>query len=237
MAYGYIDPLSGRSFSQPEVALRLAELGADLIGSDAASLWLAQDKLRCAGLLARHGIESPRAMPAEADPDSLVIRKPRYGACHRGVAILRLAEALEMPPAPDVLLQEYVDGPEYTIGVVAGRALPPARVVIAGARGPVALGATPGEIRLEPDPDAPACLAGVVERIGEILGLCDYYRVDVRLRGGVPVILDVNGLPNLDPDASFLAMLAGLAGWTYDGLVLAIVESAERRWRSQPGAA
>ena len=229
LAYGYVDPLTGRSFDQPRVARLLERQGARLVGSDAAALAIAQDKRRCAELLAPHGIQSPRDVAADAHPDTLVVRKPRYGACHRGVALLRRAEAGEVPPPPDVLVQEYVDGPEYTVGVVAGRALPPGRVAVAGARGPTALGATRGEPRLERDDGAPPGLGRLAERVGEVLGLRDYYRIDVRMRGDTPVVLDVNGLPNLDPDASFLPMLAAFAGWTYQELVLAVVGSAERR--------
>jgi D-alanine-D-alanine ligase len=234
MAYGYCDPASGRSFSQPEVAQRLEELGARLIGSDSEGLRIAQDKSLCAEMLAAHGIASPRPIAPDAEADSIAIRKPRFGASHRGVAIMRLAEADALPASPDVLVQEYIAGPEYTIGVVGGRALPPARVVIAGARGPTALGATPGEIQLEADPNTPACLGSLVERVGEILGLRDYFRVDIRMRGDVPVVLDVNGLPQLDPESSFLPLLAGLAGRPYDHLIVEILQSAERRWMSEP---
>jgi len=230
LAYGWIDPRGWRRFDQPEVARRLRSAGALLIGSEPDALERAQDKLACAEVLAHHGIAIPHMLGSKEFAGDFVVRKPRFGACHRGVTIMGVSDALALPISPGFLLQEYVSGPEYTVGVVDGRALPAMRVIVGDASGPTALGATPGDVRLLTDADQPTGLDALAESIGPMLGLDDYYRIDIRMRGDVPVVLDVNALPNLGLERSFLPMIAEAAGWSYGYLIRAIVSSAERRW-------
>ncbi len=62
------------------------------------------------------------------------------------------------------------------------------------------------------------------------LGGCrDYGRVDLRLRRGEPVVLDVN--PNADPTfESDHAIGSMILGWTYGQLAARIIECARGRW-------
>ena len=42
----------------------------------------------------------------------------------------------------------------------------------------------------------------------------DVARIDFRMKGNVPVFLEVNPLPGLNPDDSDLVIMANLVGWT-----------------------
>jgi D-alanine-D-alanine ligase len=57
------------------------------------------------------------------------------------------------------------------------------------------------------------------------LRLQGYARVDMRLRDGVPYILEVNGNPDLAPDAGFFRS-ASAAGFTWEGMIRHIAELA-----------
>lgn len=66
-----------------------------------------------------------------------------------------------------------------------------------------------------------------------VMNLCDYARLDVRVRDGQPYILEANSNPGLDDDPEYEMTLSSKAcGLTFTDLVWLIVESC--LWR-QPG--
>lgn len=83
-----------------------------------------------------------------------------------------------------------------------------------------------------PAPLDAATLAKVeaVAKAAYTIGGCrDYGRVDMRLRDGQPVVLDVN--PNADlASESDHAIAATVLGWTYGQLAARIVDGAAQRW-------
>lgn len=68
----------------------------------------------------------------------------------------------------------------------------------------------------------------VVLKAYEITGCRDYGRIDVRVRGSIPYVLDVNYNPAIDPDAA-VPISAKAAGISYGRLVLKIIGYALKR--------
>lgn len=68
----------------------------------------------------------------------------------------------------------------------------------------------------------------VALRACKILECRDYSRIDIRLRDGVPYILEINANPDISPDAG-LARSAKVRGMTYPALIESILEMAIRR--------
>ena len=88
------------------------------------------DKYRLCGELARHGIPFPKVFTADTAPESLefpIILKPRTGRGSRGVVRIDSADELKKTlatlnrPLEEMMIQEFIDGPEFTVSVVVWR--------------------------------------------------------------------------------------------------------------------
>ena len=241
LAYGYEDRWQGILEQQPETAERLETLGCRCIGAPSASQRLAQDKLRTAEFLATHGIRSPRLLEPGRWPEGSdrAVLKPRYGAYHRGVRLVdrqdpQLAVAAT---SEDWLVQEYIDGPEYTVAVLerpedgTPEALSPVRIRFRGpSDAPAVMSWSDRRWLFTPDDSAQTILGPVAERIFDLLGFRDYARIDFRLGPEGPVLLDANALPGLHPAMGLVAIAANASGLDYHRLIWRLVQSAGRRY-------
>lgn len=63
----------------------------------------------------------------------------------------------------------------------------------------------------------------------KVLGMRDYARVDIRLKDGIPYVLEINSLPGLMKGYSDITKMAEVAGIGYDGLIMKIVKNATER--------
>jgi D-alanine-D-alanine ligase len=240
LVYGYSDARGRMVQSQPAAAATIAALPQPLVGSGPRAQALAQDKLLCSSFLARHGVRVPAAAGgANGRRPPFVVVKPRYGSCHRDVSVVPSHEVAVSRLDAHALVQEYVAGPEYTVGVIeeAGgpRALPPLEIVFPQHDRPQILGQAGPALRFALDKRDPHDLRPLSQRVFTLLGLRDYARLDFRIcdRRG-PVLLDVNALPNLDPDRSFLPMAARMAGMSFPGLLREVIDGAIRRLAGAP---
>ncbi len=156
---------------------------------------------------------------------SLCYDQPQLNA-----AIVRIAQY------GPVLVEEFLPGSEYTVGIIDGEVIAAMEVVPRAASKDFIYSIEVKrdyerlvEYRLVADEDVKS-LALAVWRA---LELRDVARVDVRRdRHGAPNFVEVNPLPGVHPKTSDLVILAKAAGWTYDRLIGSIMTSAERRWRS-----
>ncbi len=151
-------------------------------------------------------------------------------------------------PGRALLMQEYLPGPEYGIGLIGNPeselvALPALEVDFSrlpSGLNPIlsfeskALPDSPywTEIkfkRAEADPARLAAMAGHARRLFARLGCRDYARFDFRCAaGGEPKLMEVNPNPAWANDGK-LAFMAGFAGIAYPDLLKLILDAALRR--------
>jgi D-alanine-D-alanine ligase len=237
LAYGYSDPNGNHVESQPATAQRLEALGLNCIGSTAAVQHLVQDKLRTAELLETMGVRSPKIYaPSDwASSSGYRILKPRYGSCHRGVVLISPSEmAVLENRSEEYLLQDYVDGVECTVGVLQVneriQVLKPIFIAfeVTGSDKPILVAEKHTwqyETRQCDDQRLLTTAANIFSR----LGLRDYCRIDFRIDNRGPIVLDVNALPNLDPNISLFPKSAIGVGLTYEQVVETLLQNAYMR--------
>jgi D-alanine-D-alanine ligase len=155
-------------------------------------------------------------------------------------------EQVRQSHGPRVLVEQYLPGPEYNVGVLAlpePAALPVAEVVYRDQAGtwPIltyaakwAIGsdedlASPVRCPAHLSPELEDRLAGLAVSAFTLTGCRDYARVDFRLDSlGKPMILEVNPNPDLDPSAG-LARAMAVAGRNYAETLAQLVKQAVDR--------
>jgi D-alanine-D-alanine ligase len=153
----------------------------------------------------------------------------------------------------EVLVQEYVAGREFNVGFIGKRMLPIAEIrfedLPQGTWPIVSYAAKwiPGSP--EDEGTVPVCPADIptelLQRISDVARRAwehmsdaeGYGRVDMRLNEeGQPYVLEVNPTPDLSSNAG-LARMGRAFGWSYDDLVMQIVDEALTRSQSHRAAA
>jgi carbamoyl-phosphate synthase large subunit len=199
-----------------EAAPRFEAAGIRVAVSSPETTSLCDDKFRTCQVLRERGVAAaaswlPDALPAA--PSFPLFVKPRHGRGGVGAYAIRNAGDLRffLDYVADPIIQEYLDGPEFTIDVLcdfSGRVLsivPRRRDVIRA--GVIDRGCTvnhPGLIAL-----AQAC-ASALPFVGAI-------NIQCRIVNGVPVIFEINprfsgGIPlTIEAGADFPRMLVDLA--------------------------
>jgi len=66
----------------------------------------------------------------------------------------------------------------------------------------------------------------IAQKVGEVLGCRNYFRVDLREKGGQLFVLDVNPNPDINRDSGFMRQ-AYYKGYTYEDLIERILKSAK----------
>jgi D-alanine-D-alanine ligase len=165
---------------------------------------------------------------------------------------LKKRVALMLEQFEEVLVQEYVPGREFNVGFVGKRILPIAEIrfeaMPAGSWPIVSYAAKwlPGSP--EDVGTVPVCPAEVTPELARRIGHAarqawehlaggeGYGRVDLRVaEDGQPYVLEVNPCPDLSSNAG-LARMAGALGWSYDDLVLQVVDEALQRCERREAA-
>ncbi|MBI4340756.1 MAG: D-alanine--D-alanine ligase [Candidatus Omnitrophica bacterium] len=248
---------------ESQVPAVLESLHIPFTGSGSVTLALALDKTKTKLILEAEGISTPRwqLFPTPATPlrralqFPLIVKPNREGSAkgiwrdsvvHDEASLRRRVAAVIERYHQEVLVEEFIDGTELTVGVLGGEALPVLEIDFASCRdsgeffyswrmkefqGNTALG-------LAPELHCPARLDEVTtRRVQELtlrahraLGCRDLSRTDVRLRAdGSPFVLEVNPLPGLSPTDSNFPVMAAAAGLSHASLIQRIVALAAAR--------
>jgi D-alanine-D-alanine ligase len=175
------------------------------------------------------------------------------GAVCTSKRALKKRVALMLEQFEEVLVQEYVAGREFNVGFVGRRMLPIAEILFDGmpeGTWPI-VGYAAKWIpeSAEYEGTVPVCPAEIepdlAKRIGEVAWRAwehvsdgeGYGRVDLRLNeDGNPYVLEVNPCPDLSSNAG-LARMGRAFGWSYDDLVMHVVDEALMRSQSHRAAA
>jgi D-alanine-D-alanine ligase len=251
----------GRS-REARVPAVLEMLGIPYTGSDPLTLAVTLDKDSAKRLVASAGVTVPRGVvvPPGEDPRQVlnyvdlsfpVIVKPAWEGSSKGIrgkcvvddpaelsgAVEGLCRGYRQP----VLIEEYIQGDELTVGVLGNDPPQVLGIMRVLPRQPTERFIYSLEIKRDFERlvryDCPAQLAPAeTEAVRQaaltayrVLGCRDVARLDFRLRDGIPYFLEVNPLPGLNPHSGDLVIMARLCGWTYPRLIEAIWQAARER--------
>ena len=235
----------GRESQVPAV---LEMLGIPCSGSSALSIGLTLDKALAKRVAQSAGIATApfEVMEARVSTPALhfpLFAKPAAEGSSMGItdrSLCRdeheLSAAIErLQKYGPVLVEEFLPGDEYTVGVVDGEVLG-AMQVIPRQHEPDFIYSLDVkrdylnrvEYRLVEDED----VKKVALDVWRAFDLRDVARIDVRRdRDGVPNFVEVNPLPGVHPINSDLVIIARLLGIAHVTLIGRIIYAATRRWR------
>lgn len=212
LCYGF------NSHSQADIAEWLDNHQIRHLSSSGKQQQLAQDKLYVETALIQSNISAPKSIQLRSEINhGLYISKPRKGGCHRGIEIIDAQTAFEKFEkycAEAKLTQPYLMGREFSVAIIPNatgddfQILPPLEVIPCPKRIVYLAGQSYGKTRRSYHPALTATHRESIEQacIGahRALNLNFFSRVDIRLVGDTPFVLDVNTMPNLHPTKSML---------------------------------
>lgn len=160
--------------------------------------------------------------------------KPASGGSSIGVAIVKtedeLKEAIEQAKKYDdvVVIEEYIKGREFSIGVIDGAALPIIEIIpkqgFYDYKNKYQEGLTEEVCPANLDDETTKVLQKLAEKAYKVLDLKVYSRIDFILsESNVPYCLEANTLPGMTP-TSLLPQEAAKIGLTYEDLCEKIIE-------------
>ncbi|NBJ91905.1 D-alanine--D-alanine ligase family protein [Parablautia muri] len=219
-------------------------MGITYTGTDYVSSALAMDKGISKELFVYHGIPTPayiRFQKGQEEKETIsfpCIVKACCGGSSVGVSIARTKEEYESALAEafryddEVIVEQYIDGREFSVGVMEGKALPVIEIA------PLE-GFYNYKNKYQPGATVETCPAQLpVEKTGEIqkyaekaftaLRLKNYARMDFMMnRDGEVFCLEANTLPGMTP-TSLLPQEAAALGMSFDELCERILKAAVR---------
>jgi D-alanine-D-alanine ligase len=260
--------LGGTGAGEAHVAGLVELCGLPLTGSPPECLALVRDKARTKWLLQGAGLPTARFLylasgePLPSEPLAAMLAegpclvKPAKEDASLGISqqsVVADLQALDRQVAAiqsrygDVLIERYIAGREFNVGIVAldePRPLPIAEIEFGGpAENPWRLvtydakwtpgstdyDSTPVACPAQVEPELAARLEQAALAAFRLTGCRDYGRVDFRVdSGGRLYILEVNANPDLSPSAGFARGLS-VAGLYYADFTERLIQSAAAR--------
>jgi len=242
--FNFAEGIGGRG-RESQVPAMLEMLGIPFTASDPLTIAITLDKPLAKLLAKAHGIAtSPWRVNNGTGLRFPLFVKPAAEGSSMGITAgslcrdqAQLDAALErISKYGPVLIEEFLPGDEFTVGLVDGEVVGVMQVVprqndetfiysIEVKRDYL----NRVDYRLADAPD----VADVGRAVWRAFGLKDVARVDVRRdRDGVANFVEVNPLPGMNPVTGDLVICSRLAGIEYNELIGRVVDSAVRRWRA-----
>lgn len=241
--------LHGTFGEDGQVQKILEDRGVAYTGEGIKGSELAFDKIRSKEKFRDYGVTTPEWETVEAyrHPQMklpIVVKPPRQGSTV-GVFIVKQPEHLEQAIVDaakydrELLIEKFIPGREFTVGILGDKALPILEIIPKGGfydfatkypflnpqTGASAQHICPARI----DPDKSKEIQELA--LGAFRALCleVYARVDVILsENGEPFVLEVNTIPGMT-EASLLPEAAAAAGINYVDLCVRIIELSRAR--------
>lgn len=239
--------LHGTFGEDGQVQKILEERGMAYTGEDVEGSRLAFDKILSKEKFKAQNITTPeweilKAGQRPSLPRPFVIKPPRQGSTV-GVYIVRqeqeIDDALKKAAEFDqeLLVEEFVEGRELTIGILGDQALPVLEIIPEGGfydfqtKYPfLNPGAGGGAQHICPAPlpdEQTRAIQDLALRAHRSLGLKVYSRVDIMLpENGAPSVLEINTIPGMT-EVSLLPDAARAAGIEYPELCARIIELSQ----------
>jgi len=260
IVFNIAEGLEGRN-REAHIPALLEFLNIPYTGSDPLTLSVTLDKAMAKRIVMSHDIPTPRFKKVERmeDLEGLDLRYPLFvKLCYEGSSKgVRLDSKILSPQSLEekvrsllsiygspLLVEEFVKGPEFTVGVL-------------GNEHPSVLGVMQIEIKGRPPEESiysleikrewqekvryhcpPLIDQPLIKKIEEValrsyraLDCRDVSRVDIRVgEDHTPYFLEINPLPGLSPVYGDLVIMARSMGWDYARLVKAIFHQALKRY-------
>lgn len=232
-------------------------------GSDPQCLAVCLDKPLTKTIVSHAGISTPQ-WKLIADREELVdinwkgfcfpaFVKPAYEGSSKGILggcrvaerkliqepVINLLERYNQP----VLVEEFIDGDEITVGVVGNYPPQIMGIMRVVPRHKAEYFVYSLEVKRDwerlVEYECPAGLnaaamqsiADAALKIFKVLGCRDISRVDFRVNAkGIPFFLEINPLPGLNPHSGDLPIMAGKMGYKYQELIAAALNAASSRY-------
>ncbi|GAB4290447.1 MAG: hypothetical protein Kow0090_03520 [Myxococcota bacterium] len=266
LVFNIAEGIQGRN-RESQVPAILELLDIPYTGSDSATLSITLDKVLAKKVVRQAGLPTPNfavwKTSKERIPKGLsfpLIVKPVAEGSSKGVmevnvveeeeSLRNLAQKLLERYKQPVLIEEYLVGREFTVGLLGEKrpkVLPPMEIIFnkPNSKFPVytfehKLAETEAikyKVPAEIDSSLQRSLERVARGVFLALGCRDVARVDLRLdRRGKAHFIECNPLPGLTPGWSDMCMIASAAGMDYRTLIGEIMAPAIRRLKAREKA-
>ncbi|MCI2068404.1 MAG: ATP-grasp domain-containing protein [Bacilli bacterium] len=260
IVFNISEGLHGRS-REGQIPSMLEYLKIPFVGSDAVTLGVALDKTLTKRLVQTVGVKTPAFWLVSKDdklPEDLtypLIVKPNAEGSSKGISDRSVCKNKEELAAllnedrktyeGDFLLESYIDGREFTIGLIGNgnevKVFEPMEIIYRKLRGEYKVYSYEVKRNFQ-DYISYQCPPKLTkEEINElktaalkayrVLGCLDFARIDFRMdEKGQAYFIEANPLPGLAPGYSDYPMLAGFNGVDYDTIVLSVLKQALKRY-------
>ena len=235
--------LHGRGGEDGTIQAILSQAGIPFTGSEMMASALAMDKLRTKYVLEGCKLPTPRfcAMGSEDEAERILetlraplgVKPSHEGSsigirkvCNREELVSAYQEAAALDPL--VLVEEWIEGPEFTVSILQNEALPAIGLstdhVFYDYDAKYLTDDTRYQIPCGLEPDEELCLQHLALDAFRVLGCRTWGRVDIMQdAAGDFWLLEVNTVPGMT-DHSLVPMAARAAGISFEELVVRILE-------------